>query len=508
MKYSLLAALIAVPYCLPAQPLNVPWSGYAHDPQHTGTSATAAQPLVSKHWQTPVDLNPPGGGTGPLFVHYGSPVITAANTILVPVTSADGGYQLSAFQGATGTPLYTLTSDYTVPPNAGWIPPYGPALALGTRVYYPGAGGTVYYRDLPNSATGPNGQTGATGQVAFYGMSGVSGYEANKSAFDRSVHISTPLTVDRFGNVYFGFTAAASNPADLRSGIARITAAGKGSWVSAVSLTGDPAALQIAQNAAPALNHSQTVVYVATSSPQSFGTGYLASLNASTLAPVAHIELDDPRGRKATISSASTAAPLVGPDGDVYFGVLESPCCTSHRDRGWLLHFDAALSRRKIPGSFGWDDTPSIVPTSIVPSYTGTSSYLLLTKYNNYKTTGGNGINQIALIDPFASQTDLYGTTVAVMKEVITVNGVTPADAGLPAVREWCINAAAVDPFTKSAIVNSEDGTVYRWDFTTNTLSEHVSLTAGRGEAYTPTLVGPDGTVYAINDSILFAVGS
>ncbi|HVW11839.1 MAG TPA: hypothetical protein VHC90_24825 [Bryobacteraceae bacterium] len=508
MKATLLAAILAGPVYLAAQPLNVPWNGYAHDPQHTSTSATAAQALVSRHWQTPVDLNPPGGGSGPLFVHYGSPLITAANTILVPVTAADGSYQLRVFAGSSGAALYTLSSDYMLPANSGWTPPFGPALALGTRVYYPGAGGTVYYRDLPNSATGPNGQAGATGQVAFYGMSGANGYSANQTAFNNSVHISTPLTADRFGNLYFGFTATGSNPAGLTSGIARISMAGTGSWASAVSLTGDSAAVQIAQNGAPALNNNQTVVYVATSTGQGFGTGYLASLDAATLAPISHIELDDPRGGKATVSGDSSAAPMVGPDGDVYFGVLESPCCTSHRDRGWLLHFDAALTQRKIPGSFGWDDTASIVPASIVPSYTGTSSYLLLTKYNNYASTGGTGVNQIALIDPFAGETDLYGTSVTVMQEVITVNGVTPDDSGLPAVREWCINAAAIDPFTKSAIVNSEDGVVYRWDFTTNTLSEHVTLTGGRGEAYTPTLVGPDGTVYAINDSILFAVGN
>jgi hypothetical protein len=58
-----------------------------------------------------------------------------------------------------------------------------------------------------------------------------------------------------------------------------------------------------------------------------------------------------------------------------------------------------------------------------------------------------------------------------------------------------------------TAIINSEDGTVYRWDFTTNTLLQSVILTAGRGEAYTPTLIGPDGTAYAINDATLFAVG-
>jgi hypothetical protein len=74
-------------------------------------------------------------------------------------------------------------------------------------------------------------------------------------------------------------------------------------------------------------------------------------------------------------------------------------------------------------------------------------------------------------------------------------------------VDEWCINSAAVDPATKSVIANSEDGNLYRWDLTTNTFTQKVNLTAGIGEAYTPTVIGVDGTVYAINDAILFAVG-
>ena len=99
---------------------------------------------------------------------------------------------------------------------------------------------------------------------------------------------------------------------------------------------------------------------------------------------------------------------------------------------------------------------------------------------------------------------------VTVMKEVITVAGPTADEEypGVPgAVREWCVNTVAVDPFTHSAIIPSEDGKVYRWDFATNTFTEVVTLTAGVAEAYTPTIVGPDGTIYAINDAILFAVG-
>ena len=104
----------------------------------------------------------------------------------------------------------------------------------------------------------------------------------------------------------------------------------------------------------------------------------------------------------------------------------------------------------------------------------------------------------MAILDPHAGFFDPVANN-TVMQEVLL------ADA--PLGREWCINTAAVDPFSASALVNSEDGYLYRWDFATNTFTERVQLTSGVEEAYTPTLVGPDGTVYAINAGILFAVG-
>jgi hypothetical protein len=75
------------------------------------------------------------------------------------------------------------------------------------------------------------------------------------------------------------------------------------------------------------------------------------------------------------------------------------------------------------------------------------------------------------------------------------------------AVREWCINNSAVDEIGHCGLVNNEDGKLYRWDFNTNTLSQSITLTGGTSEAYTPTVIGPDGAVYAINGAILFAVG-
>ena len=44
-------------------------------------------------------------------------------------------------------------------------------------------------------------------------------------------------------------------------------------------------------------------------------------------------------------------------------------------------------------------------------------------------------------------------------------------------------------------------------DLTTNSFSEVITLTGGIGEAYTPTVIGTDGTVYAINRAVLFAIG-
>jgi hypothetical protein len=493
--------LLVIPVPVFAQALNVPWNGYGHDAQHTANSAVAAQPLNRIHWSTLVDLNSPGSGD--ILIHYGSPMVSAGNTVLVPVkTGASDGFQVNAFNGATGAALYTLATAYSLPPH-GWTPSYGPTLSLRNRLYYPGPGGTVFYRDQVDSATGP------IGQLAFYGKAL---YTANQAAFDANVQISTPLTADRYGDIFFGFVVQGANPANLVSGVARISATGAGTWVSAVSAAGgDGSIVQATLNCAPALSNDQRTLYIAVSDGNEFGNGYLVSLNSTTLAPVAQIRLSDPRGGFATISSDSSATPMVGPDGDVYYGVLENNCCTSHNARGWMLHFNSALTQTKIPGSFGWDNTPSLVPAGLVPSYTGTSQYLILTKYNSYAGIGtGDGVNKVAVLDPNAAQSDPYsGGAALVMNEVITMTGPTgrPVDGFPNSVAEWCINTAAIDPFTKSAIVNSEDGVVYRWDFTTNSFTQSKMLTSGRGEAYTPTAIGPDGTVFAINDSILFAVG-
>ena len=89
-----------------------------------------------------------------------------------------------------------------------------------------------------------------------------------------------------------------------------------------------------------------------------------------------------------------------------------------------MLHFSGRLTTTKIPGAFGWDDSASIVPRALVPSYKGQSAYLILTKYNNYADggIGGNGMNKVAVLDPNTPMQDpISGATV--MSEVLTVLG-------------------------------------------------------------------------------------
>ncbi|HEY0369387.1 MAG TPA: hypothetical protein VGC85_07305 [Chthoniobacterales bacterium] len=481
-----------------AQSIAIPWSGHAHDPQHSNISRVASQRAAKILWSTTVDQQRQYND-GELFIHYGAPLITRQNTILLPVkVGADDTFQVEA-RAADGTLKWVGPSDYSLPPH-NWVPSYGIALTPKNRVYYPGAGGSVYFRDSPDAPSGSG------GQLVFYGADE---YAINPATFNQNVKINTPITSDRYGNIFFGFIVLGSNPANLVSGIARIGEDGSGTWIFARAAANDSSIHHVVYGCAPALSNDQKTMYVAVSYG-SYSGGYLLALDSRTLAPLARVRLRDSLnpGNDAVLSDDGSAAPTIGPDGDVYYGVLENYLDSNHL-RGYLLHFDATLSQSKIPGSFGWDDTASIVPASAVPSYNGSSSYLVLTKYNNYVEHGGDGVSKLAILDPNDTQTNpINGATV--MKEVITIVSPTPDDqgSGYPnAVREWCINSAVVDVTTKSALASCEDGHLYRWDFTTNTLTDNVELTNGLGEAYTPTVVGVDGIVYSIANGTLFVTG-
>ncbi|MEY2547064.1 MAG: hypothetical protein QOG48_2181 [Verrucomicrobiota bacterium] len=474
------------------------WQGHARDAQHTAMSAVRSQPLSTIVWQTPVDLQPQYDGND-LFIHYGTPLVTAANTIIVPVkTGANNGFELKARRGRDGALLWKQTSDYTLPLH-GWTASYGPTLTPQGRLYWPGAGGTLLVRDNVDAPV-----TAVAGEVNFYVTA--------KRKFNRNVKISTPLTSDASGNIYFGYEVDGPGPKALKhTGIARVDTRGRGTFVP-LEMSGGPI-LRVTLNCAPALSNDGRTLYVSahgTAMIRNGTAGFLFALDSRTLHVQNAVPLLDPQsGEPAEISDDGTASPTVGPDGRVFYGVLDNPPTTS---RGWLLQFSADLSQSPgVPGAFGWDDTASIVPASLVASYHGSSAYLLMTKYNNYAAGGGDGKNRLAILDPNDCQMDAR-TGMMVMREVLTILGQTPDpqyESDFPgAVREWCINTAVVDLATNSVLANSEDGKLYRWDLTSNSFSEIITLTAGIGEAYTPTIIGADGKVYAINNATLFAIGA
>jgi len=476
---------------------------FAGNAQHTAVYQPAAQDLNRIRWSTTIDQN------NTSFAHYGAPLVTAANTVIVPVKTASG-FQINVFNGS-GAALYTLATDY-IRPSFNWVPVYEPVVAtgsFGTRLYYAGAGGTIYSIDNPDSASHT-----ARVQSAFYGLSN---YQANAAGFNSTVFINTPITADSAGNIFFGFRVQGTAPPPLgttQSGFARIDPNGNATYVLAGTAAGDANIARDTHNSAPAISNDGSTVYVPVKSASTEYYGYLLGLDSTTLTTRYKVFLKDPRNSNANnagILDDSTASPTVAPDGDVYLGIMANP---DNGSRGFLLRFSGDLTVEKTPGGFGWDYTAAIVPASMAPLYTGSSPYLIFAKYNNYVVNGadGNGVNRIALLDPNATQIDPHpsANSLVEMREVLTAIGPTPdsENPNVPnAVREWCINTAAVNPLTNSIFTPSEDGHIYRWNLATNSLSQAVSLSAGVGEPYVPTVIGPDGTVYTLNGGTMFALG-
>ncbi len=478
---------------------------FGSNAQHTNLYTAPAKEMNKIRWQKTIDETNAG-----FFGHYGAPLITANNTVITSVTYQDAGLsfpsvRVSAFDGADGTHKYDLTTDWLFPPH-NWTPVYNPVL-VGNRLYYAGAGGTLLHVDDANTNS-----PSAPIRECFFGLAN---YQNDPDGFNSTVYIDTPLTADSAGNIYFGFRIAhGSAPAPLStsvSGYAKVDSSGNGIYAFVSDMTSDGQISLDCHNTAPALSNDESKIYVVAKWNTNAYYAYLVALNTSDLSTSSKVFLTDPRnGNNAGALDDGTASPMVGPDGDVYLGTFANPYNGS---RGFLSHFSGDLSQTKIPGGFGWDYTPGIVPSTMIPSYNGTSSYLLFCKYNNYLGVGdGSGVNRVAVIDPNAVETDANpsGNGVQIMREVQTVIGFTPDEENpdvVDAVREMCVNATCVNPATNSVFFNSEDGRAYRWDLAANQVTQSLSLTPGFGEPYVPSVIGPDGTVYTLNGGQLFAMG-
>jgi hypothetical protein len=85
------------------------WPGFARNAQHQGLGEVASQTLETLWWSAPVDLAPAYTSGGALLAHYGSPIVTRRNTVIVPVRmDSTNRCCVEARRGASGTALWTV----------------------------------------------------------------------------------------------------------------------------------------------------------------------------------------------------------------------------------------------------------------------------------------------------------------------------------------------------------------------------------------------------------------
>jgi hypothetical protein len=214
----------------------------------------------------------------------------------------------------------------------------------------------------------------------------------------------------------------------------------------------------------------------------------------------------------------STSAPVVAPDGSIYFGAYTRYNYSQGHLMRWSADGRFVASGAAGGFEFGWDTTPAIFRTT-TPG--GTPTFAVITKENHY--SAGSYCNDVRICPPDrTSNNPAYPEAyfLTSLSPDLSVNwrwqntnasSCRRTDEGLTCVAdhprgfEWCVNAPAVDA-AGTVFANSEDGNLYAVDRNGGRLST-VFTQLALGAAYTPVAVGPDGRIYAQNDGRLFVIG-
>ena len=138
MRACLALLLVGLPVAAAAQPH---WAGYAGDaPTAVSPSRAGARASAGRRRSTP----PAYTANGSLF--YGSPVVTQANTVIVPVKRrTTGGFQLVGYAGADARKLWRFRSNYRLPPH-DWLPSFGSVISPNGTLWMPAAAGLLLRR--------------------------------------------------------------------------------------------------------------------------------------------------------------------------------------------------------------------------------------------------------------------------------------------------------------------------------------------------------------------------
>jgi len=216
----------------------------------------------------------------------------------------------------------------------------------------------------------------------------------------------------------------------------------------------------------------------------------------------------------------STSAPLVAPDGSIYYGAYTR----YNYGQGHLMRWSAAgeyLGGAGTAGGFefGWDTTPAIFQYTAAD---GTAAFSVITKENHY--AAGSYCSNAQLCPPDRSTNhprypvEYFVTALAPDMTVNwrwqntntsscqrTPDGDLTCTIDHPRGFEWCVNAPAVDS-SGTVFVNSEDGNLYAINRNGLLLNRAFTQLA-LGAAYTPLSIGPDGRIYTQNAGRMFVIG-
>lgn len=470
---------------------TAPWQTVGQNAQHTGVSPFRGGPLTG----TPQTVTTEGSATGPTSTvsdsgfKLGTPLFTKYNTVIVSVFE-NGKFEVRAFSRAGGVQLWTFVSDYVEPPSVQLslrtaTAVFQPALGPDGKLYVPGAGGTVYVIAAPDQFVRSRDRIRTTDkQMAFYG---IDKYRAKAGKFRGHLFINTPLTVGPNGDVYFGVEASGTNPLGITSSLARVRANGTGGRVGAAVVTGS----------APALSNDNGFVYVAT---QTGATAKIERFRAGSLGRAGSQELIDPlnKTKRIQLTPGIVSVPVVAPDGDVYLATPAKAQVVTADGNGWLMRFSGDLKTVKATNAQVMEDaTPSIVPASMVPSYHGKSSYLVVAV--RFTPQDASGYQRLSLFDPAASLKRTGAEFLLPLAQFQDQDGQTQQTLG------FVSSPVTVDPSSGAIYLVNASESLLRWNVS-DVKEVTAPLSLGQvieQEGGSPAVIGPDGEVYAVVNGAL-----
>lgn len=455
------------------------WLQRYHDAQHTSFINSPVDPLGRVTFEYIFDPTQVTVGLGDILVHYTDPKLRSNGDIYTPFRDKVGNnITYSVKKIHNGRLAWTFESDYVRFPSGAWEPVFDFAIN-DTVVYVAGAYGCIWMLD------------DATGMV----IANACPYSPPANQTGLAIYITSPLTIDLNGNVYWTIRTGA-NPLNVRSEVVKLAPDGVTvNWADFATLTGDPAQIA-AMNAAPAVSADGSTVYVASTLPTQLD-GHLLALDQD-LNPIwdSSLRVDIPAGQpmgpchEARLNDSGTSSPIALPDGGAAIGgwnFPNSPGCNAAEcpvSEGFYYSFD---SRGTLRGCypFGWDDTMGIITLN------GTT--YLVGKHNHY--TANPPRYEIVLLNA------------ATMQKVWSF--FEPANP----TNEWCISAPTLFKTADAAgnetgyvVGQSEGGPLFRVRLLSNP-PEFTSVPVGthQNAAYVPT-VSVGGTAYTQNHGRLVGV--